>query len=275
VNGDVRAALEELEFSALVPAWNEVAWLPALINRLWSEPSVAEIVVADNFSEDGTVAAALAGGSTVVAGGLPAVGRNAAAAVAHGDLLLFIDADVAITPHVFAELHRQFSDPTRMLVYFRLVPVTERRFVKACYAMVDIYARICSAIGSPEGSAPLICVRRSAFSAVGGFREDIGVAEDADFIRRVGARVGGVAYVRNTILPVSARRFSLESPWSYCIKCITWGLLRLFRLRFSGVPYTWVRYPIAIAVADPVVPEVMVSPRSERESDHRPPGGAR
>lgn len=242
-----------VKISAIVPTWNEAAWLPTLLHRLSSLPTVTEIVVADNHSSDGTVDIARARHCNVVAGGLPAAGRNTGARYASEDLLLFVDADVAVTEEVIDAIQDEFALGHRTLVHFRLVPATERRLIRLCYRLVDLYARLCYRLGKPQGSAPLICIRRSAFEEVGGFDEQVHVAEDVLLIRSVGRRLGGVSYVRAVPLHVSARRFEVESTFLYGLKCLMWGLLRAFGSRTSLRRYTWKPYPIEVSNQDEVV----------------------
>jgi len=230
-------------FSVIVPTWNEERWLPALLGKLEWQPSIAEIIIADNASSDDTVKIALDANCRITSGGLPAAGRNAGAEAATEDVLLFIDADVAVTQDVLDALSAQFSRPGTELVYFRLLPDTQRHYVKAAYRAADFYVLLGRFFGTLQGSAPLICVSRMAFSKVGGFDEAMGAAEDVDFIRRVSRHVGGVRYVRSTPLHASARRFDLEGSLGYSVKCIIWGLLRLIGLRTSLVSYKWERYP--------------------------------
>jgi GT2 family glycosyltransferase len=203
---------------------------------------VSEIIIADNSSTDGTVQIACNLNCKLTAGGVPAVGRNAGARIATEEMLLFVDADVIITREIFDVLIKEFSRPSTALVYFRMVPDSSRVFVRAAYRAADLYVRVAELLGTSQGSAPLICVRKSAFLEVGGFDEKMGAAEDVDFIRRVSRHMGGVRYVRSTPLCVSARRFDLEDGVRYAIKCIFWGLLRLVGLRTSFIHYRWERY---------------------------------
>lgn len=236
--------------SAIVPVWNEAPWLPFLIQRLNAERCVSEIIVADNSSDDESVEIALAAQCKVVQGGLPAVGRNAGAREAKEDILLFVDADVAVTPTVFAAVLREFANPHRTLVHFPLVPVTNQQFVKVCYRLVNFYAYLSSRLGVHQGSAPLMCVRRAAFVAVGGFDDTVHAAEDAEFIRRLSRQLGGVAYIHATPVYVSARRFDLESKVKYALKGMMWVILRFAGLRASLCRYTWITYPLDIANSD-------------------------
>jgi glycosyltransferase involved in cell wall biosynthesis len=238
--------------SAIIPVWNEALWLPSLIQRLSAERCISEIIIADNSSDDNSVEIALAAGCKVVQGGLPAAGRNAGAQEAKDDILLFVDADVAITPAVFAAAFREFMNPACMLVHFPLSPITSRRFVKVCYWLVNLYADLCSRLRIHQGSAPLIYVRRAAFAVVGGFDETVHATEDAEFIRRLSRRLGGVAYVRTTPVYVSSRRFELEPTARYIVKCITAVILRFLGLSVRLCRNNWITYPSDIARRDGV-----------------------
>jgi glycosyltransferase involved in cell wall biosynthesis len=236
--------------SVIIPTWNEGAWLPALLSRLDSLEGVAEIIVADNGSSDSTVDIAKRAGCVLVKGGLPAVGRNAGGQLAKEDLLLFVDADVCVSSQVLASIQKEFDDPSRMLIHFRLIPLTGGIFVRTCYRAVSFYAYWSGKVFYHQGSAPLICVRRHAFITVGGFDEHVEVGEDVEFIRRVDRVLGGVAYIRDTPLYVSARRFELENKVVYALKSIMWGLLRLLGLRASVINYRWQSYPAFLADHD-------------------------
>jgi len=229
-------------FSVIVPTWNEERCLPVLLSKIECDPSVSEIIVADNSSSDDTARIALDFNCRLVAGGLPAAGRNAGARAAAEEIFLFIDADVAVTPEILDALRNEFKIRETTLVYFRMIPISDRLYIKTAYKSADIYARLTGLLGTSQGPASLICVRRSAFAAVGGFDETVSAAEDVDFIRRVGRQVGGVRYVRATSLYVSARRFDIEDGFTYSLKCVIWGLLRGLGFRTSLIPYTWKQY---------------------------------
>jgi glycosyltransferase involved in cell wall biosynthesis len=239
--------------SVIIPTWNEAPWLSALLNRLTQCPNIAEVVVADHGSTDGTRDIAAAHGCVVVEGGRPAAGKNAGAKAARGELLLFVDADVAVTPQVVTEILAAFADPGCSLVHLRLVPATERRFIRTCYRVVHYYAVLGAKLRAHQGSAPLICVRREAFVAIDGFDERVAAAEDVDLIRRVRKRCGGVAYLHDTPLTISARRFEIEPHLGYVIKCVVWAALRAIGLRTSIWPYAWAGYSEEIAQRDELI----------------------
>lgn len=239
--------------SVIIPTWNEAPWLAALLDRLKQCPNIAEVVVADHGSVDGTRDIAMAHGCVIVEGGRPATGKNAGARAARSELLLFVDADVAVTPGVVTEIIAAFANPRRALVHLRLVPATASRFIRLCYRVVHLYAALGAMLRAHQGSAPLICVRREAFFAIEGFDERVTAAEDVDLIRRVRKRCGGVAYLHDTPLTISARRFETEPHLLYAIKCIVWAALRAAGLRASILPYVWTGYTEEIAERDELI----------------------
>jgi hypothetical protein len=167
--------------------------------------------------------------------------------------LLFVDADVAVTPEVITKLLAAFANPACLLVHLRLVPATERWFIRMCYAVAHVYAAVGARLRVHQGSAPLISVRRDVFFAVDGFDERIAAAEDVEFIRRVQRRRGGVAYLHDPPLRVSARRFEIERSLTYAIKCVVWGALRAAGLRVSVWSYAWVGYSEEVAQQDELI----------------------
>jgi glycosyltransferase involved in cell wall biosynthesis len=236
------AAAAQQRFSVVIPTWNEARALPALISQLRGSPWVSEIIVADHASEDGTPEMALAAGCRVVPGGRPAAGRNAGAAVAREELLLFVDADAVVTAHVLSALTEHFADAHVNLVHFPLLPLTSRRFIHLCYRVMDHYFTACDRLRTCQGVGTLIAVRSSVFRLVGGFDETILAGEDAYFIRQVGRRAGGVCYSHRARVEVSARRFLIEPAPLFVSKTVLWGFLRLIGSRRSLVGYRWKRY---------------------------------
>lgn len=88
--------------SVVIPAFNEEKELPGCLASVWQSvsacglgPDEVEVVVCDNNSTDGTGEVARLGGARVVAEPVNQISRarNAGAAAARGEWLLFIDAD--------------------------------------------------------------------------------------------------------------------------------------------------------------------------------------
>ena len=85
--------------------------LPALVTAL---PADAELIVSDDGSCDASAAVARENGARVIlhpeiTG--PAAARNRGARAAHGELLVFLDADVRVHPETLALLTAALADP--------------------------------------------------------------------------------------------------------------------------------------------------------------------
>ena len=100
--------------SAVMPAYNAAHHLPqtlAPLLALLAEGAVDEVILVDDGSDDGTAELACALGARVLRSGQragPAAARNLAAQSAHGEVLWFVDADVAVRPDAAERLARHF-----------------------------------------------------------------------------------------------------------------------------------------------------------------------
>ncbi|MFI0089677.1 glycosyltransferase [Streptomyces bobili] len=227
----------DVNFSAVIPAWNEEEWLPALLSNLQRFPQIVEIIVADNYSIDQTRSIARSYGARVVSGGRPAVARNNGVEYATSDFVLFVDADAAVTGSVLRSIAEAFIDDQNIAVHFPLTPIGGSVFSRICYAFMDAYIRVLSVFGVAQGTGTFLAVRKASFRAVGGFDESIGPGEDADFLRRL-SRLGKVRYDRSGQVGTSIRRFRIENPLLFALKTFGWALLRLFKVHFSVGGYS-------------------------------------
>lgn len=228
--------------SVVIPTWNEELWLPRLLASLGDISDIDEILVIDNESGDNTVPIAKANGCTTATGGRPGKARNVGARMSNGDVIVFIDADAIVNRQVIARVKSHFSVPGVAAVHFPLRPISPTPFIRACYAVMEQYLRLVPHFGISQGVGSFVAVRKSAFLAVGGFRENVEVGEDADLYRRL-ASIGSIKYDRDLAVYVSARRFFLERPLVFAAKCLFWSALRLSRSTASVIGYQWRPYP--------------------------------
>lgn len=170
--------------SFVVPAHNEERLLPQTLEaiRVAAEPlgTPFEIVVVDDGSTDATGAVARAHGAHVVRveHRQIAATRNAGAAVASGELLVFVDADTTVTPEVL----RGAVDAVR-----RGAAGGGSAFRFG--GRLPLFGRVLQAVAVPVyriaglASGCFLFCTREAFHAVGGFDEGLFGAEEAAMSR--------------------------------------------------------------------------------------------
>jgi glycosyltransferase involved in cell wall biosynthesis len=107
--------------ATVVPARNAGTTLGQCLGALRAAGMDAQrIVVVDDASEDATAQVAREAGVTVIATQGPVgagAARNLGAAATDADLLLFVDADVAVHPDAIARMRATFTEPEIVAVF--------------------------------------------------------------------------------------------------------------------------------------------------------------
>lgn len=228
--------------SIVIPTLNEEGVLDNLLGDIDRQTFTDwEVVVADAGSVDATCAIARRHGARVVKGGLPAAGRNAGAAAARGDVLLFLDADVRLTHPDFLRLAvTEYGARTLDIATARIHPMSSRRRDRILHSMYNGYAE---AMRPVFAHAPgfFIIIRKQLFDMVGGFDESIRLSEDHDLTNRASKR-GRFGILRSVRIHVSTRRFQRDGYVPVMIKYALCGAYILmggkvrsdvFRYRFG------------------------------------------
>lgn len=192
-----------MKLSIIMPTLNEHALIEAQVRRTASLPGVAEVVVADGGSTDGTVARVplLPGVRVVTARRGRASQMNVGASHATGDVLLFLHADVTLPSDVAQHVEHALSNSNTVGGAFRTWTVADRpTWLSPLLHLADLRSRYTTL---PYGDQALF-VRRAAFDAVGGFPNQP-LMEDLEFSLRLRA-LGDLARAPARVL-VSGRRF--------------------------------------------------------------------
>lgn len=164
--------------------------------------------------------------------------RNTGSAMAHSEIVTFLDDDARATPTWLAELTAPFDDPVVAGVGGKAIPLWPSDRPAWFPAEFD-WVIGCSFVGLPETRGRVrnvmgtnLSVRRHLIAAVGGFREGFGNVvsgdpekadgsdEDADFCIRVVAKHPGMTWIfqpsATVYHRVSARRATFRYFLSRC-----------------------------------------------------------
>ncbi len=223
--------MSSLRLSIIIPTLNEASVIRAAVERAW-RLNPCEVIVSDGGSRDGTTGLANDAGAVVVTG---SAGRglqlNAGAAVATGDLLLFLHADTWLDPAAATQLADALAESRIQWGAFRQrIDATGWRY-RALEAGNAWRARRWR---TPYGDqAMFVC--RSVFDRVGKFPEQP-IMEDVDLSRRL-RRLSPPELLSGPV-HISARRWKRNGVVRQTVQ--NWTLLALWRLGFS--PTTLLRW---------------------------------
>jgi len=211
--------------SVVIPTLDEADRLPKLIEALLREPELAEIIVADGGSTDGTPALAAGLGARVIATGRGR-GRQlrAGADAAHGEILLFLHADSLFPAGGLRALCTALDrDPRVPGGNFRVVFDGITRFARGL-TIAYPWLRFFTLYYGDSG----IFARRAVYEAIGGINA-MPIMEDYDFVRRL-ERAGPTCRIEEPPLTTSSRKFEGRPATA-----IIWGWVVIHVLYWLGV----------------------------------------
>jgi glycosyltransferase involved in cell wall biosynthesis len=210
------------QITVVIPDYNEEGALPQTLAALAlalkeydsSGLGQAEVVVVDNASTDASAAVAVAAGARVIAEpkrGI-ATARNTGAGAASAPWLFFLDADTQVAPDVLVAIHGALADP----LCFGGAPATRydyrKRVLRPYMAMWKVVARV---RGMTQGVGQFATAE--AFRDVGGYPEELAMAEDTEFywrLTRLARRHGAhTTYLAGTVIVPSSRRYDEWPAW--------------------------------------------------------------
>jgi rSAM/selenodomain-associated transferase 2 len=209
-----------MRLSVIIPTLNE---REAIEHAIRSAAGADEIIVVDGGSTDATPAIAEAAGARVVSAPRGR-GRQLAegAALARGDVLLFLHADTTLPSGFRTEVVGALADAEwgRFDLRFDDAGLL-LRFIAHLISVRSRFSRV--ATGDQA-----IFVKRRAFEAVGGIREEE-LFEDIDLCRRL--KRHGRMGVPAGFVTTSSRRWRSGGTWR-----TTWLMWTLKLVYLSGVP---------------------------------------
>lgn len=215
-----------MKLSFIIPALDEADAIAAMLARLQSLRAVGhEVIVVDGGSTDATPALAAPLADRVLGA---ARGRarqmNAGAALARGDVLVFLHADTRLPEQAAAVIRAALRQ--RMWGRFDVAIEGLSGMLRVVAAGMNLRSRL---TGIATGDQTLF-IKRAAFDAVGGYPEQP-LMEDIELSKRL-KKLGPPACPHARVI-TSGRRWEANGVWR--------TILLMWRLRFEywrGVPVT-------------------------------------
>ena len=214
-------------FSVIIPVFNEDALINATIEHLDSLPGEAsmEIIVVDGDKSGKTIGAVRDGN---VKTAISEKGRgnqmNRGAALAEGDIAIFLHADTRLPFDAFALIESALRDPGRQAGAFDLAIASGRPIYRMIAKIASLRSRLTRI---PYGDQAHF-FRRNYFQDIGGFA-NIPLMEDVEIMGRIKKRGERITIIKRAVT-TSSRRWEKEGVLRCTLR--NWLLICLY---FSGV----------------------------------------
>ncbi|MBU6302905.1 MAG: glycosyltransferase [Verrucomicrobia bacterium] len=229
----------------VIPAYNEEALLPRTLDHLRDslrEAGIeARIVVTDNNSTDATAEVARQWGAEVVFEPVNQIARarNAGAARAGGEFLLFVDADTLVAPGTLRQAVDALASG-EVCAGGALVR-GETPFTGFSAFLVAFWTWL-SRTRQLAAGAFVFC-RRDAFAAVGGFDESVYAGEEVWFVLRLKewGKARGMRFhlIEDPPIRTSPRKAAMFGSWQLFLQFLI--VLVPAATRFRRLCWVWYR----------------------------------
>jgi rSAM/selenodomain-associated transferase 2 len=193
--------------SVIIPVLNEADGINGLVSHLrdLEAGKDIEIIVVDGDPAGCTIKAIHdAGVVTAIGERGRAVQMNRGAALAEGDILLFLHADTLLPRNAFTRIHEAFQEAGYMAGCFDL----GIRAARTMFRITECYVALRTRITRIPFGDQAIFIRREYFERIGGYRE-FPIMEDVELMRRVRRRGDVICVIPEKAL-TSARRWERE-----------------------------------------------------------------
>lgn len=206
-----------MRFSICIPSLNEEKYIDKLLNCLVRQTfKDYEVIVSDGKSEDNTKGIVLGFKDKLNIKFMdsPKRGvsfqRNYAAKNSSGDYVVFFDADVQISDDFLERINKFIEKRGVDVLTSWNRPLSSRLDDKFLFFLYNIVCLELVKKIAPGAVGVFICVRRSSFERIEGFKEDISFAEDYELVRRLHKNGFKYALLKSPPIEVSVRRLEKE-----------------------------------------------------------------
>jgi len=237
-----------VDYSIIIPAYNEEAWLPqtllALREAMFKQTLSGEVIVVDNNSTDQTAQIARANGTRVVFEPVNQISRarNTGAKAARGRYFVFLDADTIISPALLQSALDNLSGGRccgggTLVGFERPLRFFERKGL-------DLWNWVSLNFDLAAGS--FIYCLQEGFAAVGGFSQKVYASEEIWFSQRLRSwgnrRSKAFKMLADFRVVTSSRKLEWFSPLQLVLTVMV-ATLFPFSLRFRKSCTLWYYRP--------------------------------
>lgn len=215
--------------SIVIPALNEEKYLPLLLESIKKQNfKDYEIIVADAGSRDKTIEIAKKYGCIIAPGGLPAKGRNEGAKIAKGETIFFVDADAIMPDDFLSKAINEYKKRKLDIASFCLIPIPISK-VSSFFLDTFYNQPIVLFEKTLPHAAMGILIKKELFKKLGGFGEDIKLAED-HYLARCAKKLFKAKFgiIKSTEIFISDRRFVKDGWFSIGVKFLLCELHLIF-----------------------------------------------
>jgi len=234
-----------MRLSVVVPTLDEAQHIEGTLAALSPLRALGhEVIVADGGSLDATVVLARTRADHVVSAPRGrATQMNAGAAIAQGDVLLFLHADTRLPPSAASDIEAALATG-RKWGRFDVTIAGQPRVLQLVATMINARSRITGVATGDQG----IFVARQVFAALGGY-PSIPLMEDVALSKALRRRIGRPACLTTRVV-TSGRRWEQRGPWR--------TIVEMWRLRLGywlgADPHTLARrYPPPTTMSAPAL----------------------
>lgn len=237
-----------IDYSIVIPAYNEVDWLPgtmeALKQAMTQTTLLGEIIVCNNNSTDNTASCAESLGAYVVFESHNQISRarNTGARHARGRFLIFVDADTLISADLLLEALTRLQ--SGRYIGGGAVVTFDTQLSKAAELGSHMWNWLSVKQGLAAGSF-VFCLRE-AFEEVRGFSERVYASEEIWLSRRLsklGKQRGQLFDIIESWPVVSSgRKMQWYSTWQQMVLLLMLAVFP-FMVRFRGLCGFWYERP--------------------------------
>jgi len=222
-------------FSIVIPTLNEEKFLPKLLNDLTKQKEKDfEVIVADGFSVDKTKDCIKSYKGDLRLSFVQtrqknvAAQRNYGAKKTAGSYLVFLDADARISPSFFKKVKKTIIKNKGLLFLPYFLPDKEYQQYKPLFDLVNIMVELSQNLPKRFSLGGSIIIEKNFFNMIGGFDENLFIAEDHELVQRAGQWGVNSKFIKEARIFFSLRRMKKEGQIKFFYKYFIASARRLF-----------------------------------------------